>query len=209
MRTVCCCVLLALLSACANQSPTDYYTLAAEPEGDAAKALPKGVSVGVGPITLPPMLDRKGIVTHPAGGPQIRVASYDVWAGDLEVSFARVAAERLAQHLNATDVWAAPWDPRLRPEYQLRLFVDKFSGELGGPVTLKLKWVLLADFGKRPIGTWVFQKTDNADTAGYASYVQTLNQLLADFAADAAVKTTDMINGPVIDSAAAEEEPGG
>lgn len=198
MRALRCCFLVALLNACASQSPTHYYTLSAEPGEGATRTLPKGVSLGVGPISLPSMLDRNGIITHQAGGPQIKVASHDLWAGELDVLFARTVAEIMAQHLNIADVWASPWDTRLRPQYQLRLFVDKFSGELSGAATLKIKWVLLADYGKRPLGTHIFQKTKNAEADGYASYVQTLNQLLADFAEEAATITASIINEPEI-----------
>ncbi|MGI9286982.1 MAG: PqiC family protein [Pseudomonadales bacterium] len=194
MRAVYVCLLVVLLHGCISQSPTNYYTLSADVEEGTTNTLPKGVSLGVGPISLPSMLDRNGIVSHEDDGPQINVASLELWAGELDVLLARTIAERMAQHLNIADVWAMPWDARLRPQYQLRLFVDKFSGELGGPVVVKIKWVLLADYGKRPIGTHMFQKTQNAEATDYARYVQTLNQLLADFAAEAAEISASIIN---------------
>lgn len=209
MRALFFCVLVALLIGCVSQSPTNYYTLLAEqPRESAAKTLPQGISLGVGPISLPSMLDRNGIVTHQAGGPLVKVASHDLWAGELDVLFARTVAELMAQHLNIVDVWASPWDTRLRPQYQLRLFVDKFSGELGGPVTLKVTWVLLADYGKRALGSHTFKKTENAEHGDYANYVQTLNQLLADFAAEAAATTAGIINAPPEKYPAKAEESG-
>lgn len=185
---------LVLLSACVSQSPTNYYTLSAEPvEKQTVTALPAGVSLGVGPINLPSMLDRNGIVSHQPGGPQIKVAGLDLWAGELDTLLARTVAERMAQHLGIAEVWASPWDARMRPEYQLRLFVDQFSGELAGPVTLKIKWALLADYGRRSLGAHAFKKTLPAQQAGYSGYVQTLNELLADFATTAAEITASAI----------------
>lgn len=208
MRAVFFCLLAVLLNACVSQLPTNYYTLSADSEEWTTNILPKGVSLGVGPISLPSMLDRNGIVTHQDGGPQINVASLDLWAGELDILFGRTVAERMAEHLNIADVWATPWDARLRPEYQLRLFVDKFSGELGGPVTVKIKWVLLADYGKRAIGTHIFQKTQHAKTAGYAGYVQTLNRLLADFAAEASTISAAIINESEIPPSNAKQPDG-
>ncbi len=203
MRAISCVILLASLCACANQPLTRYYTLSADDlaqhsKQNSANQLPAGLSLGIGPISLPSMLDRNGIVSQLNDGPQINVAGLDVWAGNLDVLLSRTIAESMAQHLNLPEVWSIPWDNALRPDYQLRLFVEKFSGELGGPVTIKIKWVLLTDHGKRPIGIHIFEKTQSVTADDYASYVQTLNQLLADFTADAAQVTAHTIKGAEI-----------
>ncbi len=195
MRALCCYLLLASLCACTSQPLTRFYTLSADLEQRSTNTVPGGVSLGIGPISLPSMLDRNGIVSNDSGGPLITVAGLDVWAGNLDVLLGRTVAELMAQQLNLPEVWAIPWDTALRPDYQLRLFVDKFSGELGGPVTIKIKWVLLAEQGKRPVGTHIFENTRRATSDDYASYVQTLNQLLADFAVDAARITAHTIKG--------------
>lgn len=208
MRAICCSIVLALLCGCTSQALTRYYTLSADLEQRSDNTLPSGVSLGIGPIDLPSMLDRNGIVSQLNGGPQIYVAGLDLWAGKLHVLLGHTVAELMAQHLNVPEVWTVPWDTALRPDYQLRLFVDKFSGELGGPVTIKIKWVLLADHGKRPVGTHVFEKTRRATTDDYASYVQTLNQLLADFAAEAARVTAHTIKGTEIYPAKTEGSAG-
>lgn len=206
MRAICYCALLTLLCGCTNQVLTRFYTLSTDFEQGSTTTLPEGVSLGIGPVTLPSMLDRSGIVSQENGGPQIIVAGLDLWAGDLDVLISRTVAELMSQYLNISEVWLLPWDTALRPEYQLRVFVDKFSGELGGPVTLKMKWVLLAEQGTRPVGTHVFEKTQPAMADGYVGYVQTLSQLLADFAAEAARVTAHTIKGTEIYPAEAEDE---
>ncbi len=208
MRAIFCCVLLALLCGCTSHVLTRFYTLSADAEQRSFTTLPAGVSLGVGPVNLPSMLDRSGIVSQESGGPQINIAGLDLWAGDLDVLIGRTVAELLSKQLSLSEVWLMPWDTVLRPEYQLRIFVDKFSGELGGPVTVKIKWVILAEQGARPVGTHVFEKTQSATADGYVSYVETLNQLLVEFSEEAARVTAHTIKGTEIYPAKREESEG-
>lgn len=166
---------------CVSQPPTHYYdltTLAAAKENKVSA----DVTLGIGPVTLPQILDRPGVVSHQQAT-AVNVASYHIWAGELEPSFTRVLTESIATTLQHEKIWATPWDNRFRPEYQLRVFVDRFSGELNGPVQLSLSWTLLGDFGQQVITTQRY-RAQAISGKGYQHYVDTLNQLLADFAAE-------------------------
>ena len=134
---------------------------------------------GFGPVTLPELLDQPGVVSR-KGGTVVNVATYHIWAGELEPAFTRVLAENVAHRLDHDSVWPSPWDNRFRPEYQVRIFVDRFSGEVNGEVALNLTWTLLADYGQELIRTERYRGTVIAE-GGYDGYVNALNQLLAEF----------------------------
>ncbi|MGB0467892.1 MAG: PqiC family protein [Pontibacterium sp.] len=172
-------VMLALgLSGCVKQEPNRYYDLTSQASAS-GQLIHKTVTLGIGPVTLPQVLDRPGIVTR-FKGTGVNVASYHTWAGDLEPAFTHVLADSLAMTLQHDQVWPSPWDNRFRPEYQVRIFVDRFSGELNGTSNLNLTWTLLGDYGKTVIKTRRYRAVAESGQ-GYGDYVSALNQLLADF----------------------------
>ena len=175
---------VVLLTGCAAQTPTRYYDLT--PQTSASdNVISAHITLGIGPVTLPQLLDRPGIVSrHHSTG--VNVASYHVWAGELEPAFTRVLADSIATTLQHDTIWSSPWDNRFRPQYQLRLFVDRFSGELNGNVALSLTWTLLGDYGQKVISTHRY-KASAESGQGYKGYVTALNQLLADFASELSV----------------------
>jgi len=174
----------ALLTSCAAQPPTYFYDLTSQATTTEHK-IDEKVTLGVGPVTLPQLLDRPGVVSR-HHGTGVNVASYHVWAGELEPAFTRVLTDSIATTLTHDTIWASPWDNRFRPQYQLRLFVDRFSGEVNGQAQLKLSWTLLGDYGKSVISTHRY-RASVASGKGYQGYVDALNQLLADFASEVSV----------------------
>jgi uncharacterized lipoprotein YmbA len=81
------------LTGCADSQPTRFYTLS--PLADASGGTPLAdlpeFTVGVGPVTLPPYLDRPQLVTR-AGGNRMVLADFDSWVEPLQGMFARVSA---------------------------------------------------------------------------------------------------------------------
>lgn len=163
---------------CAAQTPTQYYDLTAVTEVTTQR-LPQTVSLGIGPVTLPDLLDQPGVVSR-KGGTAVNVATYHIWAGELEPACTRVLAGNVARYLDHDSVWPSPWDNRFRPEYQIRIFVDRFSGEVNGEVALNLTWTLLGDYGQEMIRTERYRGS-MAAADGYDGYVNALNLLLAEF----------------------------
>ncbi|MGH7872044.1 MAG: PqiC family protein, partial [Candidatus Binatia bacterium] len=105
-----------LFAACgsfsAKPDPSRFFTLSALPAPeDAAKKAPgdsSGISLGIGPITLPGYLDRQEIVIRVAQN-QINLAENDRWAEPLEENFSRVLSQNVAALLRADRVNAYPW----------------------------------------------------------------------------------------------------
>lgn len=190
LRTTLCALLVALLVGCAAQPETHYYDLVSQSEASDAR-LAETVTLGVGPVSLPQMLDRPNIVVR-KGGTKVDVANFHIWAGELEPVFTRILAENVSLQLKHDAVWPSPWDNRFRPEYQVRIFVDRFSGELKGPVMLSLSWTLLADYGQRVVTTQRYRSERQSD-GSYQSYVQALNGLLEGFSGELASELAQRI----------------
>ena len=190
LRTTLCAFLIAFLAGCAAQPETHYYDLVSQSEASDAR-LAESVTLGIGPISLPQMLDRPNIVVR-KGGTNVEVANFHIWAGELEPVVTRVLTENISLQLKHDAVWPSPWDNRFRPEYQVRIFVDRFSGELKGPVMLSLSWTLLADYGQRVVTTQRYRSERQSD-GSYQAYVQALNGLLEGFSGELASELAQRI----------------
>ncbi len=131
-------VLLALLAACRGAVPaTDFYTLTAlAPQARPAQDAP---SVGVGPLTMPRMLDRPHIVTRGPGG-ALHMDEFHRWGGTLESAMLRTTTQNLAALLGSDGVVAYPWTGFIDPDYRVPLDVQRLDGALGQAVTLEVTW---------------------------------------------------------------------
>ena len=136
---------LLLLVGCATSSPpVNFYTLhaleASESslgDGDVSREL----TIGLGPIELPEMLDRPQILTR-AGKHRLQFAEFDRWAGSLRNDFSRILAENLSVLLNTEDIAVFPWGGGVNIDYQVIVDVSTFDAVLGQNATLNARWKL-------------------------------------------------------------------
>jgi uncharacterized protein len=96
---VLCGVALLGLSGCLGSTPpTHFYLLPPLTSGDTASPASAGqreVTLAVGPVTVPPYLDRPQIVTRTSRA-KLTLADFEQWAGPLADTTARVLSEDLA-----------------------------------------------------------------------------------------------------------------
>lgn len=121
-----------------DTAPSRFYVLSAIDSPLAPS--PDGMTVLVGPITLPRYLDRPQIVTRPSAN-QLELAEYDRWGGRLDDNFARVLAQNLGVHLNTSRIAAFPREQRSPEAFQVSVDVSRFEqvGSLG-QVELDAQW---------------------------------------------------------------------
>lgn len=133
-----------LLSGCRGSTPkTEFYTLNSirNTQMD-AKPISAGqpLSIGVGPVTIPQMLDRPQIVSR-TGPYTLQIDEFHRWAGRLNEDFARVLAENISLMLATEQVDVYPWDVSFKPRYQVILEVQRFEGRLNQQdVFLEVFW---------------------------------------------------------------------
>lgn len=176
-----CLSLMGVLAGCASSGPaTQYYSLF--PDKNACSNMPapdidKATSLGIGPVILPEYLDYPSVVSLTESS-QVRVAGYHAWAGNLAEAIDRVMVENVSTCLGMDNVWKFPWDTRTRPNHQVRVVLEEFSGIRGGEVTMVAKWTLLDKRGENLIAMGKESFTVNTSDARIDTYVQALNQLL-------------------------------
>jgi uncharacterized protein len=180
-------VALLVLSGCAKTPPTRFYVLPALTGAETA-ALSSGVkpelTIGVGPVTLPPYLDRPQIVTR-ASRAKLELGEFDQWAAPLQDTFARVLAENLSLLLGTDRVLLHPWPRTTDVNYQVTVDVIRFDGGVGGEVVLAVRWSLIGADGKElTMRKTRFQAPANPQD--YEATVTAMSRILEDLSRDIA-----------------------
>ncbi len=172
---------LALLGACSS-TPTQYHTLSADVGRAAAVVMTKPInSVGVGPITLPTMLDREGMVIR-KDATTLEVSDTHLWGGQLEDEFQRTLAQHLQMRLPATRVQTVPWELSQTPQYQVVVKLDQFDGIPSGKAWLRGIWQLQTGSDGKILATEPVILTRQTSEAGVTGLVTAQSGLLADLA---------------------------
>jgi len=135
-------LLLCVLSACSTSPKPRLYVIEpmATSVSDGARAN-EGLSITVGPVTLPEHLSRKGIVTHDQ---RYRVisAEFDRWAEPLDENIARVLSENLFGLIPGVQVVANSRGVPQRVDYTVPVRITNFGSNPDGQVVLDATWAI-------------------------------------------------------------------
>ncbi|CAN5470742.1 hypothetical protein BH20VER3_BH20VER3_23400 [soil metagenome] len=121
-------------------STDQFYRLSAS-EG-AATGSSAGVSVSVGPVSLPAYIDRAELVFQ-NGTNEFPVPSNVRWLGSLPENISRVLAENLGHVLHSSRVRSS-LETGFTPRYQVALDVRQFHGISGREAILDVSWRILS-----------------------------------------------------------------
>jgi len=181
-------------ASCADSQPTRFYTLAAMPDApaEAMPALPSDLTVGVGPVTLPPYLDRPQLVTR-AGSNRAVLAEFDSWVEPLQGMFARVLGENLALLLGTDDVLMLPQRRLLALDYQVEVDVTRFDVDTSGSAVLDARWWVLGPDGERLLRSGRSTITEPTQVDDYTAAAGALSRALGAMSLEIARAIADQV----------------
>jgi uncharacterized lipoprotein YmbA len=180
-------LLLVATSACRlpQASPAPRYWVLTPIEGTPADA-PFTRSVGVGPVELPPYLDRSGIVTRPAPG-RVEVASFDLWAAPLGRSVVDVVSRNLEVLVPGLAALAFPWKgPTQRLDMRLVAKISRFEASADGAVHLEGGWALRRGEDGGPLSEGIVSIREPVEGEDTAAVVAAMSRALASWSRDVA-----------------------
>lgn len=161
------------LSGCGSSPPTRFYVLPSLTGAETAPpAAPRDLTIGVGPVTLPPYLDRLQIVTR-ASRARLVLGEFDQWAASLQDSVPRVLAENLSLLIPTDRVLLHPWSRTIEPDYQVTVDVTQFDAGPSGEVVLAARWRILSANEKE----LVIRKAHFTAAAGRQGYEATVSAM--------------------------------
>jgi uncharacterized lipoprotein YmbA len=180
VKTLCLILFLAALSACGTSQPTKYYLLSAGAPETARLSTQRELTIGVGPIILPPYLDRREMVSRSSSN-ELNVAIYHQWAEPLQENFSRVIGEDLGRRLATDRIVRLPLKRSLRKalviDYQVAIAVRKFEKEADGSVVLNAGWTIL-DNDKQELVLRRSEYTQMPAAEDYAAQAAAQSQVL-------------------------------
>ena len=129
-------LLLAALALAACSTPEVYYRLSADGPTPGEGS---GLSLGVGPVSLPDYIDR-GEIVFQSSDTRFEVPYEQRWAGSLRDTTTRVIGTNLARRLGTGNLHLYPWPPGTPLKYQVRVDVRQFHARSGGEAILEASW---------------------------------------------------------------------
>ena len=171
----------ALLSACAS-TPTNFYTLESQSRPPAVTTIAnaKKLLIGIGPLTLPALLDRKGIVTR-ADNNSVQIAEFDQWAAPLQNNVIAVLSKNVATLQPNAIVRAYPWSVYGNVDYRVIIDISRFDTQLGRSANLEANWAIMEEKNHTIVSNGQAKIVEPLNDASYNSAAQALSKLLGEF----------------------------
>jgi len=132
------CALAILAAGCGATPESRFYTLRAS---TAPAATSSQLSVAVGPVSVPAMVDRPQIVVS-TGGNQVRLDEFNRWAAPLQSNISRVVADNLMGLLGTSRVSLFPQALSADADYRAVIEVQSFDSAPGEAATLDSTWTV-------------------------------------------------------------------
>jgi len=183
MRRLCVIVAsCALTAGCASTPESRFYTLSPTTSGPAAAS--SDVSVAVGPVSVPAVVDRPQIVVS-LGPNRVWLDEFNRWASPLQDDIARVVAENLVVLLGTPRVSRASQTLSMGSSYRAVVAVEGFESAPGETARLDAVWTVsrLKDGASRTGRTTVREPaTEKGYEALAAAHSRAVGRLSRDIA---------------------------
>jgi uncharacterized lipoprotein YmbA len=170
-----------LLSACATSPPTQFYLLDA-PVPPAKTGVPDTVkqTVGIGPIAIPALLERKQIVTRSAQN-TVQIAETAQWAEPLKDSMLRVISRTVADLQPALIIRAYPWSAYGHVDYRVIIDFDQFDATPGHSAKLSAHYTIINEKAQAIVNDQHIQLERPLVELSYQATVNALSEVLFEF----------------------------
>lgn len=176
-------VMLSLaLVACSGTPPPQFYTLDAQLQPSAASINMSQQSrvIGIGPIALPVLLNRKAIVTRGAQQ-SVQVSETQQWAEPLLDNITRVVARNIATLNPKAILHGYPWTAFGAVDTRIVIEITRFEAEAGKAVYFDAVWSIKAERQDQILKQGHSQLQRPLHTPDTAEMVAQMNAILAAF----------------------------
>lgn len=176
----------SLLTACASTPPTNFYVLEALSQSSASVVNTKKPLIGIGPLTLPALLERRQIVTRKDNN-TIQIAEFHQWAAPLRDNILAVLSKNIAAQQPNAIVKSYPWNVYGEMDYRVIIDISRFDSQLGKSATLEASWAIMAEKNHTILHNGQTKIQQPLNDANYESVVLALNKLLNELSQQLAV----------------------
>ena len=176
-----------------GKSPAaSFYTLtAAQKLPQQESRLSEKISIGVGPVTIPPEMDRPQILMRSPEN-QIKLSEFERWAAPLQENIASILSANLSILLHTERVIPGIHQNLFPITHHVVLNINRFDGYLSGEVVLDATWSILKSGQSEPlvVKRSVISEAVQQDT--YADLVAAHSTALAKLSREIAASFSNM-----------------
>jgi uncharacterized lipoprotein YmbA len=133
------CLTAALLAGCSRSPRVTFYTLNATATSETTAADPTAVTVTVGPVSLPSLVDQPQLVVRTALN-QVDILEMQRWAEPLKNEIPRIIAANLAVLLPQARVSFYPQNANLDADFRIQVDIQRLEMTAGQGVVLDALW---------------------------------------------------------------------
>jgi len=133
----------AIIAGCGTTPNPVFYTLRSP---EAAATGSSAMSVVVGPVTLPAVVDRPQLVTS-SGENRVELHEFHRWAQPLRTEIPRVIAARVGRQLGTANTGISSDVAINDPDYRVLIDVQRFDLRLGESATVEAIWTVRSRSG--------------------------------------------------------------
>ncbi len=181
--------LLIILSACSSTDSgvgagsiggTRFYSLSAPLPN--SSAITNKLSVGIGPVEIPRLLNRPQIVSR-KDNTEIIIAEKHQWGGSYKEELIKALTDNFSSLLKTERIEEYPWKSSFKPNYQVRIDIESFDGQIGKSVILNARWRLVKNnkelLVKRAVIEVPVVAAGSASSSSYGAYVKAQSQAIS------------------------------
>jgi uncharacterized lipoprotein YmbA len=182
--------LMLLLGGCTVLAPqkdeTRFFVLMPVQDGAApvSAAASRPLTIGLGPITIPPYVDRPEVVTRMSDS-ELKVSDTDRWGEHLDTNVARVLASDLSSQLGTQQIVSYPWPLSTPIDYSVSVAFQRFERTADGHVVILGNWTIRTGKDEKIVQTGA-TSINEPSGADDASAAQALSRGLAQVSRDIA-----------------------
>ncbi len=170
------------MGGCATTQPSKFYVLspleASLPKSPTA-GVNTGLGIGIGPINLPPYLNRPQIVIR-ATRNELDLSEFHKWAEPLQDSIPRVLGENLSILLSTDRLAFFPWKGSRSIDYQVVVEILRFEATTNGEASLEARWQIREGTDRTVLVIKKSQFRSSATDGGHEAIVSGLSDNLAE-----------------------------
>ncbi|GAA4016183.1 PqiC family protein [Actimicrobium antarcticum] len=166
----------ALLCACASPPAEHFYTLDAVAHGSPPAPGNSALSIRLGPVNLPEMVDRPQLVLR-SGPNEVRLMEARRWAESLRSAIPRVIGSNLKRQWQDVQVSSTLDGTTAPARYSVAIDILRFDSTLGEAVELEARWRIRRDGKSLQAGSMAWREP--VQGAGYEDLAAAHDRALA------------------------------
>ncbi len=182
-----------LLAACQSTPAVNFYVLEAMRSAPlSTPEISKKLSIGIGPVSVPTLLDRKKIVTRLANN-GVQIAEFQQWATPLQDNLTETLAHNLTLLQPSFIIRTYPWSVHGHADLQVIIDFVRFDTTRGKSTNLEANWSIKNEKNQMILQNGRTLLDNTLTDSSYPGTVHGLSTILAKFSQELSLAIANVV----------------